>query len=146
MIVRINDVRVGDRHRKDMGDLSNLAHSIAEVGLLHPIVVTQDCVLIAGERRIEACRLLGWDTIEATIAANLNEAMLALKAERDENTCRKDFAPSEAVAMADKLEPFERQAAKERSGTRTDLEPVENFSAGRALDHWTNKRNPAICF
>jgi hypothetical protein len=34
--------------------------------------------------------------------------------ERDENTCRKDFLPSEAVALARDLEPFERTAAKAR--------------------------------
>jgi len=46
-------------------------------------------------------------------ARTLNEAVRALVAERDENTCRKDFAPSEAVALARDLEPFERQDARE---------------------------------
>jgi len=44
------------------------------------------------------------------------------QAEEQENTCRKDLAPSEMVAKADRLEPLEREAAKERQGTRTDLE------------------------
>lgn len=51
---------VGFRYRKDLGDLRPLADSIAEVGLLHPIVVTAEGLLIAGQRRLEACRLLGW--------------------------------------------------------------------------------------
>lgn len=37
-----------------------------------------------------------------------------IKAERDENTCRKDFAPSEAVALGEKLEVFERKKAADR--------------------------------
>ena len=40
--------------------------------------------------------------------------MRLLLAERDENTCRLDFAPSEAVAMGRAIEEYERKAAKER--------------------------------
>jgi len=35
-------------------------------------------------------------------------------AERDENTCRKDFAPSEAVAVGAAFEAIESKAAKQR--------------------------------
>jgi len=37
--VRIADIRIGERHRKDMGDIEGLARSIDEIGLLHPVVV-----------------------------------------------------------------------------------------------------------
>jgi ParB-like nuclease family protein len=51
----------GLRHRKDMGDIAGLAAWIARVGgLLHPVVVQPNGVLIAGERRIHAAKLLGW--------------------------------------------------------------------------------------
>jgi len=43
-------------------------------------------------------------------------------AERDENVCRLDFTPSEAVALAGRLEALERPKAKERQGKRTDLQ------------------------
>jgi ParB family chromosome partitioning protein len=47
-----------------MGDLSALAASIAEVGLLQPIGVSADGELVFGERRLRACRdLLGWTEI-----------------------------------------------------------------------------------
>ena len=35
----IDSIIVGERHRRDMGDIDGLAASIAEVGLLHPVVV-----------------------------------------------------------------------------------------------------------
>ena len=41
----IADIRIGDRHRKDLGDLSGLAESIQSEGLLQPIGVTPDRVL-----------------------------------------------------------------------------------------------------
>ena len=37
-----------------------LAASIAENGLLHPVVLTSDNKLIAGAPRLEACKALGW--------------------------------------------------------------------------------------
>ena len=59
-VIGISDIRVGPRHRRDHGDLAGLAASIAEVGLLHPVVVRDDGTLIAGERRLRACQQLGW--------------------------------------------------------------------------------------
>ena len=40
MQLPIDDIRVGDRHRRHLGDVGALASSIADVGLLHPVVVT----------------------------------------------------------------------------------------------------------
>ena len=37
-------------------------------------------------------------------------------AERDENTCRKDLLPTEAVALGAAIEAIETKAAKERQG------------------------------
>jgi ParB-like chromosome segregation protein Spo0J len=65
--VNIDQIQVGYRYRKDLGDLRALAESIAEVGLLHPVVVTPEGRLIAGQRRLEACRLLEWTEIPVTV-------------------------------------------------------------------------------
>ncbi len=65
--MKIAEIKIGKRHRKDLGDLQSLADSIQEIGLLHPIVVTEDGELIAGERRLEACKLLGWEEIPVSI-------------------------------------------------------------------------------
>jgi ParB family transcriptional regulator, chromosome partitioning protein len=63
----ISKITVGARHRRDMGDLASLARSIRDIGLLHPIVVSQDGLLLAGGRRLEACKMLGWQDIPVTI-------------------------------------------------------------------------------
>jgi hypothetical protein len=83
---------------------------------------------------------------------NLDDALLRLRAEGDANTCRKDFTPSEAVAIGERLEQLEREAAKERQkatrakkgqkvGQNTAVKGAEKFSApsgrsgrGRAAD------------
>lgn len=106
----ISSIKIGERARKDMGDLRALAHSIARHGLLHPVVVKSDGTLVAGHRRIEAVKLIGWTEIPATV---IDVADL-LSAERDENTERKDFTRSEAVAIASMIEEQERPAALAR--------------------------------
>ena len=108
--MRIADIVIGERHRKDMGDLEAFAQSIAEIGLLHPVVVRSDGTLIAGARRIYACRLLGWHDIPVTVV-DLEEVV---RGEFAENAIRKDFTPSEAVAIGRALESLERDAARER--------------------------------
>ena len=100
----IDDIQVGERHRHDLGDVAALAASIDELGLLHPVVVTRDNVLVAGERRLAACRSLGWDEVPVTVAHNLADAADLLKAEADENTQRKAFTPTEAEAIASAIE------------------------------------------
>jgi N6-adenosine-specific RNA methylase IME4/ParB-like chromosome segregation protein Spo0J len=106
----IADIRIGERHRRDLGDIDALAGSIRAVGLLHPIVVRPDGTLIAGERRLEACRHLGWTSIPVSVVVLDN----IVRGEFAENTVRKDFTLSEAVAIKRALEPIERAAAKAR--------------------------------
>lgn len=109
--MKLDNIIVGDRVRKDMGDLAALAASIKRHGLLHPVVVKKDRTLVAGHRRIEAARRLGWEEITVTII----DVEDLLSAERDENTERKDFTPTEAVAIGRLIEEAERPRAQERS-------------------------------
>ena len=108
--MKISDVVVGPRYRRELGDIASLADSIAEVGLLHPIVVRPDGMLIAGRRRLTACQQLGWDEIPAT-EVDLDEI---LRGELAENVARKDFLPTEIDAIRRALEPLERAAAAKR--------------------------------
>jgi N6-adenosine-specific RNA methylase IME4 len=98
---RLDTIKLGERHRKDLGDLKSLAGSIADVGLLHPVVVTPDNTLIAGERRLAAVKLLGWADIPITIV-DLDEIV---RGEFAENAIRKDFLPSEIEAIRQALAP-----------------------------------------
>ena len=112
--MKIADIRVGDRARHEPGEIASLVRSIEQVGLLHPVVVTRNNELVSGFRRIEAYKQLGRDEIPHTVAENLDDALKLLKAERDENTERKQLTRSEAVALAKKLRPLERTEAEER--------------------------------
>jgi N6-adenosine-specific RNA methylase IME4 len=112
--IHIADVVIGERHRKDLGDLEQLAASIRAQGLLQPIGVTQDKVLVFGERRLRACAgILGWTEIDARI---VNVTSIAA-GEHDEDEVRKAFTVSERVAI---LETISAEVERHQ-GARTDL-------------------------
>lgn len=134
--VKIDRIRVEDRHRQDLGDLSSLVKSIEDIGLLHPIVITDDFRLIAGQRRLEACRKLGWSEVPTTVIGDIESAAGLLVAERDENTCRKAMRASELYALGKELEALKRpdNAANQAHGQTA---PGRNASGGisRSDDH-----------
>src|ERR1039457_3539068 len=117
--MRIEQIQIGFRYRKDLGDLRPLVDSIAEVGLLHPVVVTPEGRLIAGQRRLEACRLLGWMEVPVTVV----DLYQAARGEAHENFVRKDLLPSEIVALKRAIEPLERRAGPPAPGPRAALLP-----------------------
>jgi len=96
----ISKIRVGKRFRKDIGELETLKNSIKEIGLLQPIVVDEKNNLIAGQRRLEVFKKLG----KLEIPVNVVKIENALKGEYDENVVRKNFAPSESVAIWEAIE------------------------------------------
>lgn len=63
----IADIKITGNPRKHFNDkkLAELAASIKESGLLQPIVIDDNLQLIAGERRLRACMLLGFAKIKA---------------------------------------------------------------------------------
>jgi hypothetical protein len=114
-------IHIGERHRKDMGDLDALASSIAREGLLQPIGITEENELVFGERRLMAVRdLLEWPTI----AARVVRVSSILAGEFAENEVRKDFTLSERVAIGKAIEA----EIGNRQGQRTDIELPQNFA------------------
>ena len=91
---RVESIIVGDRRREDMGDLDGLAASIEKYGLLHPIVIDDDNRLVAGGRRLEACRRLGWEEIDVRSLGDLTDAQRG-EIELEENINRKDLSDLE---------------------------------------------------
>lgn len=106
----IATIKLGERFRKELGDIAALAASIRDVGLLHPVVVDERTgELIAGARRLAAYKSLGWERIPVTIISIENWR----RAERDENEVRLDLQWSERVAAKRYFEPQMAAEAKE---------------------------------
>lgn len=98
--IRIEDIRVRKRIRKDIGDISDLMESIHKYGLLNPVTVTEDMELVAGFRRLHACKALGMEEIECRVVPS-GSRVDRLIMEADENLTRKDLTFSEVQGYED---------------------------------------------
>ncbi len=89
----------------DFEKIQNLAENIKESGLIHPILVVvkesakkdeKEYILVAGERRLRACKLLGWKEIMAIVrpANSLTQQQQAMLSAL-ENLQREDLSAIE---------------------------------------------------
>lgn len=125
--IEISKILVGKRFRKDLGDIASLAKSIRDRGLLHCPVVLPDNTLVVGQRRVAACKELGWEMMPCRVV----EVDDLLRAEHDENELRKEFTVTERVAIGMAIEEQEKPKAKERQREHASTapgKPKENTS------------------
>jgi ParB/RepB/Spo0J family partition protein len=96
-----------DRKYGGNGDVGKLAQSMRKVGLIQPVVLRPEAAgryrIVAGRRRFEAAKALGWDRITARVLglAGGNDEEVSLV----ENVNREDMSP------LDEAELFQRQLA-----------------------------------
>ena len=102
MKVLIKDIVVKSRIRSDLGDIQALAESLCRHGQISPVVINKKNVLIAGGRRLEAAKLLGWQEINAVIFETKDE-LEQVELEVEENRHRKDFSDEENEKAARKI-------------------------------------------
>jgi len=113
------------RQRKELRGIEELAESIARIGLINPIVITDDGVLVAGERRLTACTSLGWDHISVQLTSDLDDYTLQ-SIELEENIKRMDLTWQEEV---DALARFhELKKANEESWSHQDTADSLGYS------------------
>ena len=87
MQMKISEIKINPGRRDtQQRNVEELARSIAAVGLMNPITITQDNTLIAGLHRLEAVKLLGWTEIECVVSEA--DGLQAELAEIDENFVR----------------------------------------------------------
>jgi len=103
MLIPIEEIKVKKRFRKDMGDIAALADSMKRFGQICPILVTKKNVLVAGGRRLEAARSLGWRSINA-IEVDISDELTKLEYELEENLQRHDFNKEETDEAARKIQ------------------------------------------
>jgi ParB family chromosome partitioning protein len=98
--IQISQIKIGKRFRHEIGDITNLVESIQEVDLLHPIVIDESKNLVAGFRRLEACKKIGWKQVPYTMIS-IDDAIIG---EFHENAVRKNFTASEIAEISDYVE------------------------------------------
>ncbi len=95
----VDSIWVGRRHREDYGDLDALIESIVRDGLLQPITITPDGMLICGARRLAAIRRLGWKTVNVWVRSGISTTLGMLLAERDDNLLHKPLSRTEEATL-----------------------------------------------
>ena len=103
MLVNIESIKIKNRVRKDLGDLAALKDSLSRYGLMNPITINKDYELIAGHRRLESAKQLGWTTINAIIIDSQDKVAL-LEMELEENNQRLPFTNDELLEGYARLE------------------------------------------
>ena len=109
--INISDIIIGDRARKDLGDVDSMAASIKEYGLIQPIVVNrlldvQDITLVVGGRCLAALKKLGLTELKHGVEFiwRYETDDLRMKSiELEENLKRKDMTWDEVLAAKAKL-------------------------------------------
>jgi adenine-specific DNA-methyltransferase len=94
----IEDIRIGERFRKDLGDLNELVDSIRNKGLIQPITVSHEHILIAGQRRLAASRMAGLTHIQC-IVRTIDDDLDLREVELHENIHRLDMSWHERARL-----------------------------------------------
>lgn len=129
----VSSIRVGNRHRTDLGDIDALAASIARDGLLQPPTITPDGVLVCGKRRLAAIQQLGWRVVNVWVRQGISDRLGHLLAEQDDNLLHKALTPLEAASLYRELKILlAEDAARRQEASRfsTDHQPTEGSEDG----------------
>lgn len=94
MHIAPESIIIKKRVRQDPGDLEPLMESLRKYGQLNPIMINHRYELIAGYRRVEAAKLLGWRSINAVIIDRDSEED-KLEIELEENIQRRNLTAEE---------------------------------------------------
>ena len=128
-VVSIADIIIDreNRQRRELTGIEELAESIRKNGLINPIVVTQDLVLVAGERRLTAHEHLGFDQITVQYVEDLSDEELQI-IELEENIRRVDLSWQDLVRSVAKFDSLKR---KEHAGWTTE-DTAEELNMSRS--------------
>lgn len=121
-----------NRQRRELEGIEELAESIRVNGLINPIVITREHVLVAGERRLTAHQHLGFDTIAVQYAEDLTEIQLHL-IELEENIRRIDLSWQDHVNAVARFHSLKEQQAEESGETWSQEKTADELGSSRSV-------------
>lgn len=103
----VDDVVV-DPHREEFGDLSDLAMSIRQTGIVRPLLVTPSGVLVSGSRRLAAAKALKFTHVPVMSAEDLQQVSEAMAADLREDEGQLPMPARAQASLAAALENLPR--------------------------------------
>lgn len=132
-VVPFTQIKVGERFREDLGNIEELAASIQEKGLIQPLSVNADFVLLAGGRRWNACKLAGVEKVPVIIREG-NDEIDAREVELIENIHRKEMAWQERAKLVARIHSLYKERDPNWQGKKTaQLIDQSEMNVSRAL-------------
>ncbi len=95
----IDEIKVGERARVELGNIEELKSSIERRGLFHPIIIDDNSMLVAGYRRLTCCRDLGLKEVDVRLKKDLSDVE-KLEIEMEENLHKELTWDEKAVLRA----------------------------------------------
>lgn len=149
--VPIDNILVGDRFRKDYGDIDGLKRSIEKFGLaFEPVLLDRDNNLLAGGRRFEAYSQLGRSTIPAIYLDEIDD-VAAREIELEENIQRKELTWQEVADLTAEIDALKKAkyagqmaTADPTIGTNAIIPADERQRAGRLVPAWTQNNTAEL--
>jgi len=118
--IPISEIRVlRSERQRTLIDVEDLKSSISQHGLIQPVVVDSAGTLIAGERRLTACKALGWDEIPAVHLSDLSPLVRQIL-ELEENLKREELPWRDHVKAVARLHGLYRGQAPEGEWAQSD--------------------------
>lgn len=130
----LDSIRVGRRHREDLGDIDALAASLDKHGIFQIITVDVDGNLVCGLRRYAAMRKLGWKRADVWVRPGITDRLSELLAEQDDNLLHKPLTLTEQAALYREYKALLAEDAARRQQATRFAANGQNPRAGGGMD------------
>ena len=91
---KTDDIKLNSEYLRQDTDVDALKKSVDSVGLIHPVTVNREDELLAGARRLQAVKELGWEQVPVQVVEEQDELLQELIS-IDENLVRAPLNPLE---------------------------------------------------
>lgn len=142
---RLSELHSHPRQRDMFTDLPNadlrqLAEEMEREGLLEPVEILPDGMIVSGHQRVRAAKLLGWRKIRCWVRPDLAEAGPAAVERRfiEANFHRRQLGPLDKARCYQRLKELERNGRGngKATGDLRDYLAGQFGLSGRSLDRW----------